>query len=94
LHLAQTAEALQTSAGAWLIAAPSDHRSAEALLDDALPYVDQGHAAAMRAVRRWPKPAIDVPSGVILSSLTYQLYDLDPQADAQRRTALISALAS
>jgi len=94
LHLAQTAEALQPSAGAWLIAAPSDHRSAEALSVDALPYVDQGHAAAMRAVRRWPKPAIDVPSGVILSSLTYQLYDLDPQADAQRRTALLSALAS
>ena len=94
LHLAQTAEALKPGAGAWLIAAPSDHRSREALSVDALPYVDQGHAAAMRAVRRWPKPAIDVPSRVILSSLPYQLYDLDPQADAQRRTALISALAS
>jgi hypothetical protein len=61
---------------------------------DDLALSDQGHAAAMRAVRRWPKPAIDVPSRVILSSLPYQLYDLDPQADAQRRTALISALAS
>ena len=94
LHLAQTAEALKPGAGAWLIAAPSDNRSREALSVDALPYVDQGHAAAMRAVRRWPKAAIDVPSRVILSSLPYQLYDLDPQADAQRRTALISALAS
>jgi len=94
LHLAQTAEALKPGAGAWLIAAPSDNRSREALSVDALPYVDQGHAAAMRAVRRWPKPAIDVPSRVILSSLPYQLYDLDPQADAQRRTALVSALAS
>ena len=94
LHLAQTAEALKPSAGAWLIAALSDHRSSEALSVDALPYVDQGHAAALRAVRRWPKPALDGLSGVILSSLPYQLYDLDPQADAQRRDALLSALAS
>lgn len=94
LHLAQTAEALKPSAGAWLIAALSDHRSSEALSVDALPYVDQGHAAALRAVRRWPKPALDGLSGVILSSLPYQLYDLDPQADAQKRDALLSALAS
>ncbi len=94
LHLAQTMETLKPSASAWLINAPGDHRRSEALSVDALPYVDQGHAAALRAVQRWPKPAIEVPSRVILSSLPHQLYDLDPQADAQRRTALISALAS
>jgi tRNA(adenine34) deaminase len=93
LHMAQTAPALKPSAGAWLIAAPSDHRSPEALSVDALPYVDQGHAAALRATRRWSKPAIDMPSRFILSSLPYQLYDLDPQTDAHRRTALLSALA-